>query len=242
MNPNPGSPCPPPKNGDNSPLTTRLSGGCGGSCAARGRIAHLAAKLMRRVNRRLRPVARQRSGGSARFRRRRLSVSRSLWLPSGRGRRHWVVTLSSPALSWVSSSRAARAKTADGNQLQEAPRLGARPGPSPAPADPAKRGGDEGAPAPLPPSAAGPRALARPARLMLSRCEPGSPPPPGPDRSTPPGTQRAEPSRRGRARGCAGSQLPLPRPLTGDPATTPLHPTRPECHPLAVKGELGVWV
>lgn len=41
-------------------------------------------------------------------------------------------------------------KTADGNQLREAQRLGASPGPSPAPADPAK-GGDEGAPAPLPP-------------------------------------------------------------------------------------------
>ncbi|XP_047648908.1 guanine nucleotide-binding protein G(I)/G(S)/G(O) subunit gamma-8 isoform X1 [Phacochoerus africanus] len=34
-----------------------------------------------------------------------------------------------------------RAKTADGNQLREAPRFGVRPGPSPAPADPAKGGG-----------------------------------------------------------------------------------------------------
>lgn len=33
---------------------------------------------------------------------------------------------------------AAGANIDDGNQLREAPRLGARPGPSPAPADPAK--------------------------------------------------------------------------------------------------------
>ena len=56
-------------------------------------------------------------------------------------REDWVVTLSFPALSRVSSSGAARAKTADGNQLREAPRLGVNPGPSPAPADPAKGGG-----------------------------------------------------------------------------------------------------
>lgn len=111
----------------------------------------------------------------------RLSVSRApqpLAAVGEEERGNRVFTQSSPALSWVFSTGAALAKTADGNQLREAPRPSARPGPSPAPADTA--GGAQGAVAPLPPSAAGPGALARPARLMLSRCGPGAPPPPGP--------------------------------------------------------------
>lgn len=48
------------------------------------------------------------------------------------------------------------ARTADGNQLREAPRLGARPGPSPAPADPAKWG-ERGRPSSPPPFRSGAR-------------------------------------------------------------------------------------
>lgn len=105
-----------------------------------------------RMERRLRFAAPARNGGYERFEQRRsvrLPRPPSVWLPSETGIGDWVVTLSSPTLNWVSSLGAARAKTADGNQLREAQRLGASPGPSPAPADPVK-GEDEGALAPFP--------------------------------------------------------------------------------------------
>lgn len=77
--------------------------------------------------------------------------------PVGEGEGGWAVTLSARALSWVSfgGRAAAGARTADGNQLLEAQRLGACPGPSPAPADLAKAGG-LGRPGSPPPFRSGP--------------------------------------------------------------------------------------
>ena len=112
----------------------------GDSCASQGRIAHLVTKVMRLVER---SAARKRNEGYTRFRQcppiclpcpQPLAAIRQR---EGRLGRHPVF----PALSCVSSSGADRAKTADGNQLREAPRFGVIPGPSPAPADPAKGGG-----------------------------------------------------------------------------------------------------
>lgn len=92
----------------------------------------------------------------------------SFW-PRWRSRREdWIVTLSSPRSELGFLLGGYPGQTADGNQLREAQRPGTRPGPSSAPADP--DGGAGSALAPLPSSAAGPGALARPARLMLSRC------------------------------------------------------------------------
>ena len=89
----------------------------GNSSAAQGRVTHLETKVIRRVER---SATGKRNGGYSWFRQRppvRLPAP-SLWLPLETGREDWVVTLPFPALSRVSSSGAARAKTADGNQLR----------------------------------------------------------------------------------------------------------------------------
>lgn len=87
------------------------------------------------------------------------------------------------------------------------------------------RGGTRAPQLPSPSSAAGPGALARPARLMLSRCGPGSLPPPGPV------------SPAGLAAGESGSDTLR---WNRYQAPGPLSPPRPSRFPVqAIKSELG---